>query len=1615
MTFLQNSSFRFASSLLACIACLLFPKSSSAAPSDSVVVFNEIMYHPAATNPAGEWIEIYNQMAVDVDMSGWRLSGGIDYAFPEGTVLGGGEFLVVSSAQFTGTLDNGGETINLRNNSDRLMDSVSYNDKWPWPPAADGSGASLAKVSSLKATGDVRNWRASLANGGTQGTAEVFSATPGLQLSEIGAAGSASFFVEIFNAGTSPAQLLGVEIVSSSGNAQHTLSGGTLAAGAYLSLDSGTLGFTPTAGQRLFLKSPGGTQILDAVIVGKLQGRRTGATAQDPFFSPDIATSGQANSFVFEDAIVINEIMYHARPNFPIPGTPPTYVDQTALPFNTTWKYQQSGAYPGLDWMKSSFNDNAWPSGQGVLGVESASLSEPIRTGLSLGVITYYFRTIFNYSGNPGTDTLRLQMLIDDGAIFYLNGVEWTRIGMPTGLVDQNTLATSGIGDATIQSIDFPTNDLVLGQNLIAVEVHQVSSGSTDVVFGMEIISRAQTDPGIPDTPFTESREEWIEIFNRSSSAVDLSGWQFSENIDFTFPLGTTLPAGEYMVIADDSAAFAAAHPGVSISGEYSGTLRNGSDRIVLLDANMNPADEVTYHDGGRWDGGADGHGPSLELISPSADNSRGEAWRPSDEGAKSTWKTYSYRAIADSPVPGDPMVWQEFVFGMLHGEGEILIDDISVVQDPDGAAAERIQNGSFSGGSSGHWRMLGNHQRSFVENDALHLVASGATEYQGNQLETTFANGASISNGAEYEISFRARWLSGSSHLNTRLYFNRACKTTAIDVPGSNGTPGAQNSRFVANSGPMFQGLSHSPLLPSVNQPVIVSVTPGDSDGIASVTLHYRPNGGGWSMVNMTVGTGGIYSGTIPGQSAGSIMQFYVTAMDTLGATASFPKNGPNSRALFEVNDGVTANGAVHDLRTIMLTTDSNYLHYSFNSLSNELLGATVIYQNEAFYDVGVRLKGSFVGRDAARVGFNIKFNPDQLFRGVHEKIAIDRSTHADLGSDEIIIKHIATRAGNIPGMYDDIVQFIAPRSEHNRRALIRMAGFDNTYLDSQFENGSDGTLFEYEVYRWATTTGDGTPEGLKRAGGLDSPNGYSNIAVQGFGDAKEDYRWHCLITSNRQRDDYSVIIPFLKTMGLSSTALEAAAPGVMDVDSVLRTLAYQSLVGPADCTYTGGADHNFRLYARPDGRVMYMPWDWDSSFQRATNASLVGGGNWARLINRPANLRAYYGHLKDIIDTAFNSTYMGAWTSHYGSLSGQNFSNRLNYISSRASYVLGQLPAQVPFIITTNGGNGYSVFSSSTILVGNGWIDVGEIRASANGAPLEITWTDADSWTLTLPLTTGANAIALLAYDRAGNQVGSDTITITNLSATEAASGVNLAISEFMYNPASGGTEFIELMNIGEIRIDLTGVRFQKGIDYRFAPNTTLAPGARLVIYESEFLNATKLSNSGERMHLLAGDGSTIRDFTYSDVLPWSEAADDGYSLVLKNPMSNPDHSIPANWRSSTLPGGNPNASDATIFAGSGIDDLIDYAVGEHPSLSISGNTLTISYAQNLAADDVSIRLQWSSDLSTWNDAGTNFELVSITPDGNGDQIVEMTNSSSFAAGEIVFVRLLVHATLP
>jgi hypothetical protein len=169
--------------------------------------------------------------------------------------------------------------------------------------------------------------------------------------------------------------------------------------------------------------------------------------------------------------------------------TPVGLYAETRFAFDQVWSYNDPRADLPADWKDKTYDDSSWSSGPALLGVETAATPEPLRTPLTLGGITYYFRTHFNYSGAAGSGILRFRTVLDDSAIIWLNGVEVTRIRMPAGPAGYTTEGSGGaVGDGAIEGpYTFCVTNLMAGDNVIAVEVHQIGTGSSDILWGMEL------------------------------------------------------------------------------------------------------------------------------------------------------------------------------------------------------------------------------------------------------------------------------------------------------------------------------------------------------------------------------------------------------------------------------------------------------------------------------------------------------------------------------------------------------------------------------------------------------------------------------------------------------------------------------------------------------------------------------------------------------------------------------------------------------------------------------------------------------------------------------------------------------------------------------------------------------------------------------------------------------------------------------------------------------------------------------------------------------------------------------------------------------------------------
>ncbi len=304
------------------------------------------------------------------------------------------------------------------------------------------------------------------------------------------------------------------------------------------------------------------------------------------------------------------------------------------------------------------------------------------------------------------------------------------------------------------------------------------------------------------------------------------------------------------------------------------------------------------------------------------------------------------------------------------------------------------------------------------------------------------------------------------------------------------------------------------------------------------------------------------------------------------------------------------------------------------------------------------------------------------------------------------------------------------------------------------------------------------------------------------------------------------------------------------------------------------------------------------------------------------------------------------------------------------------------------------------------------------------------------------------------------------------------SLVVTELMYNPAqataaevmagfsTGDFEFIEIKNIGNTSLDLTGVRFTKGVDFDFEGSaiTTLAPGAIALVVRNEDAFEMRygaglpvagefmpdnFSNSNENVKLSFGAGVAIQEFHYSDGPPWPAAPDgEGFSLQLRDPGSAPDHSLPENWAASITLGGSPGTDEArrTIgdwkrerFSvaeladpaisgdladgdGDGLSTLMEYALGADPHrpdayllpgvvsvLEDGEHYPGMRFRRSSGAGDLDYVIETSGNLIDWLPAAGR---VLVEKRDNGDGSITETHRlpTAFSASEELFLRLRV-----
>ena len=163
---------------------------------------------------------------------------------------------------------------------------------------------------------------------------------------------------------------------------------------------------------------------------------------------------------------------------------------QTVLvDFSSEWSYYDNQNEPadngGFDWNDINYNDTSWSLGNAELGYGDGDET----TVISDSTLTAYFRQSFTVDDPLQFDSLDIDLIYDDGAVVYINGAEIWRVNMPNGVINYNTFASSNSGD-NARAILSMANNLVAGENVLSVEIHQSSGTSSDISFDIKAVTR---------------------------------------------------------------------------------------------------------------------------------------------------------------------------------------------------------------------------------------------------------------------------------------------------------------------------------------------------------------------------------------------------------------------------------------------------------------------------------------------------------------------------------------------------------------------------------------------------------------------------------------------------------------------------------------------------------------------------------------------------------------------------------------------------------------------------------------------------------------------------------------------------------------------------------------------------------------------------------------------------------------------------------------------------------------------------------------------------------------------------------------------------------------------
>lgn len=270
------------------------------------------------------------------------------------------------------------------------------------------------------------------------------------------------------------------------------------------------------------------------------------------------------------------------------------------------------------------------------------------------------------------------------------DGRNWTQLGtvtldaIPSAMLVGLALSAETPGREV--GVEFSDQGGTLSTNVVALNLpsHREPLGLASRRTGIVISEVMYADGPIAGT----NSVEFIELYNAGAIFEDLSGWRLDGEAQFTFPAGSRLDAGQFIVLAGDRATFRQQY-GFEPSGVFSGRLNGEKGVLRLRDEHQAVRLDFEYHSESPWPVAARGTGHSLVLNRPSYGLADPRAWaasarRGGSPGGDEPWRRSPLADVRINELlvrPAPPA--QDFVELYNHSNSEIDIAGAVLTDDP--------------------------------------------------------------------------------------------------------------------------------------------------------------------------------------------------------------------------------------------------------------------------------------------------------------------------------------------------------------------------------------------------------------------------------------------------------------------------------------------------------------------------------------------------------------------------------------------------------------------------------------------------------------------------------------------------------------------------------------------------------------------------------------------------------------------------------------------------------------------------------------------------------------------------------------------------------------------